>query len=517
MNGLIEELRILLHGVWHRRWLALVVAWGICLVGWLVVAMIPNSYESQARVFVQMRSILPDSGGQEAVQRQKDIDRVRGTLTSTINLEKVVRGTDLSLKATNDAAITARAAGLQKSIKVVADPLQEGTFQITATAKQPDMSDAQNAKLARDIVQKLIDIFVEENLAGDRAVNSQSLKFLDAQLAEREKQLQDADQKRLAFEQQFMGLLPGAGSMAERLQASRAEVSRIEADLVSAQSALTTVNAQIAGTAASTALPGMGAVAGPAVTRLAQIEGQLADARARGWTDSYPDVIALQNQLGGARAAAAAERRTGGGGGGGNAANPLYISLRAMQAEKQSTVAALTARKNQIQSDTNQLLARQDADPGVVAEQARINRDYEVLKQQYDKMLADREQVKLRGQVQSETDAVSFKVIDPPAQPRVPAAPNRVLLLALVLFVGLAGGVGAAFALGQLKTTYTTVDRLAKASGLPVLGSITEMLTDAQRAERRKRMKWFAGGTAGLAGAFVLLLLVEFVQRGMVA
>jgi len=516
MNSLFEEVRILLHGVWHRRWLALAVAWAICLIGWLIVAMIPNSYESQARVFVQMRTILPDSGGIEAVQRQKDIDRVRGTLTSTVNLEKVVRSTDLSLKATSDAAITARAAGLQKSIKVVADPLQEGTFQITATVKQPDMSDAQNAKLARDIVQKLIDIFVEENLAGDRAVNSQSLKFLDSQLVEREKQLQDADQKRLAFEQQYMGLLPGAGSMAERLQASRAEVSRIEADLVSAQSALTTVNAQIAGTAASTSTPGMGGVAGPAATRLAQIEGQLADARARGWTDNYPDVISLQNQLGAARAAAAAERRTGGNPAT-NAANPLYISLRAMQAEKQATVAALTARKNQIQSDTNQLIARQDADPGVVAEQARINRDYEVLKQQYDKMLTDREQVKLRGQVQSETDAVSFKVIDPPAQPRVPVAPNRVLLLALVLVVGVGGGVGTAFAIGQLKTTYTTADRLAKASGLPVIGSITEMLTDAQRAERRKRMKWFAGGTAGLAGAFVLLLLVEFVQRGMVA
>ena len=52
MNGLFEELRILLHGVWHRRWIALAVAWAICLIGWLVIAMIPNSYESQARVFV---------------------------------------------------------------------------------------------------------------------------------------------------------------------------------------------------------------------------------------------------------------------------------------------------------------------------------------------------------------------------------------------------------------------------------------------------------------------------------
>jgi uncharacterized protein involved in exopolysaccharide biosynthesis len=41
--------------VWNRRWLALAVAWAVCLLGWLVVAMIPNTYESRARIFVPMR------------------------------------------------------------------------------------------------------------------------------------------------------------------------------------------------------------------------------------------------------------------------------------------------------------------------------------------------------------------------------------------------------------------------------------------------------------------------------
>ena len=49
MNGLYDEFKIAVHSVWNRRWLALAVAWGLCLLGWLVVALIPNSYESQAR------------------------------------------------------------------------------------------------------------------------------------------------------------------------------------------------------------------------------------------------------------------------------------------------------------------------------------------------------------------------------------------------------------------------------------------------------------------------------------
>ena len=43
MTNIYDELRSAIYSVWHRRWLALGVAWGLCLMGWLVVAMVPNS------------------------------------------------------------------------------------------------------------------------------------------------------------------------------------------------------------------------------------------------------------------------------------------------------------------------------------------------------------------------------------------------------------------------------------------------------------------------------------------
>ena len=79
------------------------------------------------------------------------------------------------------------------------------------------------------------------------------------------------------------------------------------------------------------------------------------------------------------------------------------------------------------------------------------------------------------------------------------------------------GGAGAAFAMGQLQGSYATPSRLAKASGLPVLGSIHEVLTRNQRTEKTKKMKLFAGGTAALVGIYAALMIVEFVQRSMVA
>ena len=50
-----------------------------------------------------------------------------------------------------------------------------------------------------------------------------------------------------------------------------------------------------------------------------------------------------------------------------------------------------------------------------------------------------------------------------------------------------------------------------------MIGSVSEVVNDAQRADARKKLVWLAGGFAGLAGMFLLLLVVEFVQRGLVA
>lgn len=503
MGSLYDELRAALHAVWMRRWVALAVAWGVCLAGWLVVSQMPNMYESRARIFVQLRQILPTQTGNVALEQQKDIDRIRQTLTSAVNLEKVVRGTDMMRTVKTDRDVADRVAGLQKAIKLTAQ--QDNLFEIAVTGG--------NGKMARQIAQKLIDIFVEDNLADNRDQTSQSLRFLDQQLDVRQKALQEAEAKKADFQARYLGSLPGTGSLDDRIGAARTQLAQIQSDLAAAQSSLAAVNGQMAGTAAN--IPGAGgtATAGPARARLAAIQGQLADARAKGWTDNHPDVIALKSQLAAATAAARNEPVISGGGGA--TGNPLYLSLRSMQADKASQVAALNQRKAQIEGDLATLNAKIAEAPGVAAEQGQIEREYSVLKDQYDKLLADREQVRINSQAQTETDAVKFSVIDPPTQPRAPTAPNRPLLLTAVLIAGIGAGAAAAFALSKLRSTFDTASRLEKASGLPVIGSIGEVVTAAQVALRRQRLTLFAGGLGALGVAYLGLVGVEFVQRGM--
>ena len=510
MDGLYEQIRIAIHQVWRRRWLALAVAWGICILGWLAVALIPNTYESKARVFVQMQSILPNQVGITPQEREGDLNRVKQTLTSSENLAKVVRRTELNNLVASPRDLAVQVAALRTAIKVTAQP--DNMFEISATAKVSGFSNRQNARLSAAIVQGLLDIFVEQNLAGDRDEANQSLAFLDQQLKAREKQLQEAEQRRVEFEQRYLGLLPGEGSIGQRMGAARAELAGIEQQLMQAQSSLSALRSQLAATPSSMPVLGGDGGGGGARGQIAALEAQLAQSAAQGWTDSHPDVIRIKNQIARLRPLAAREPA-----GAGTMPNPSWVSLRAMVAEKEGQVNAAATRKAQLQSDLAQLGTRQASEPGVAAEQERLNRDYDVLKRQYDKLLEDRDQVRLRSDVRTQTDAVKFRVIDPPSQPNVPLTPNRPLLLTLILFLGLGAGAGTAYVLGQIQATFPTQTRLAEATGLPVLGSIGEVFTDEGRARHRQRLLWLAGGAGALGGAWALLLAVEFWQRSTVA
>lgn len=516
MNGIYEEIRVALHAIWRQRWLALGVAWGVAVLGWLVIALIPNSYESRSRVYVQLDSVLANQIGVTEREQRASIERIRQTLASTSNLARVVQQTDLAEQATTPEQVAALASRLREHVTVSAEqnPNRIGEpgnmFEITADWGSPG--------LARQINQKLIDVFVEENLAGSRAETTQSIEFLNRQIEDRERQLAELEERRSQFEDNFHGLLPGTGTISQRMDQARSELRRVEADLAAAQSSLSAVQAQVSGTPATVNMGGGGGAvaAGPATARLNALQAQLAEAQGRGWTDQHPDVVALRSQISRARAQASGERG-GSSYSGGTSANPFYMSLQSMLTERRAQVAALTAQRDQLRNAMETINRLQTANPGAVAEQQQVDRDYTVLQAQYNELLADRERIRLRGDAATQADDDTFRVVDPPSIPTAPATPNRPLLLALILVAALAAGVGAAFAKSQLQTTYATARRLGNSTGLPVLGAISEMLRPEETGERRRLLRRFAGATAGLFVVFGLLMAVEFIQRGLAA
>ena len=500
MNELFDEVRAALYAAWSRKWLALGVAWGVCLAGWLFVASIPNTYESRAKIFVQLDDVLSKQIG-IAGSDMTDIARVRQRLSSASTLGQVIESTKLGENINSPRAMEGAITSLAENVKVRSE--EDNLFEITAQMGRSDYTDAENAKLAQDVVLKLLEIFRQANVEGTRGEVSDAVALLDQQLDLRAKDLEAAEARRTAFEAEHPELIGGSAAISSKLQQARTEMRGVEADIAGAQSALAAINGQLAGTPQT--LSG-GAGGGSA---LEQAEAQVAQLRARGLKNNHPDMQVALRQL-------QLLRQSGGGGSAGGMPNPAYSSLVSIRAERQANVQALLARKAALQADISMMIADQASEPGLAAEAQRIGRDYEVLKNKYDELLQDREEMELRSQVESERSSFRFDIIDAPGVSSRPAAPNRPLLLLAVAVLGAGAGLGSAIALTMLRSTFSTSAGLAKAIGLPVIGTISRSVPPIRKAAEDRQLRLFYAGTRALGGLLVILLGLEFVQVGQV-
>lgn len=514
MNSIQEEIMTTLYGVWRKRWYGLALMWAVCLLGWVFVATIPNTYESQARVYVDWASLIPEKLGYEGTNLLRQVDVVRRTLTSRVNMEKVVRRTELDVGLDNDQQLDELINRMTENIQVQSQ--QADLFTIVYRSDDPKRSNAENANLARRVVDNLIQIFMEENVASDRDDINEAIRFFEDQLAERERQLEEAERRKAEFEEKYLGMLPGEGNILTRLTQTRNELDRVEIELAQARNSLLALQRQIGGTpstinAPSFVIEGAAAASSPTQQQIAALNRSISDMYARGWTDQHPDVIASKAQVRRLEQQASREAKDPSLRQQAAQANPVYVNLRSMVFERQSAVAALTARQAQLRNAVSEMSSKQVEQPGIVAEQAKLNRDYEVLQSQYNQLLKSREEVRLRSDVETKTQQVKFRVVDPPSQPREPIAPNRPLYLSLVLLAGAGAGAALSFLLSQLHTTYITSAQLEKRFDYPVLGSVSEIVSDNQRAQNRVWLWGFGVLSLGLVVIYLALLLYELV------
>src|SRR5579863_1831939 len=94
--------RRILSTAWRQRWLLVAAAWGVCLVGWGAVTFMPDVYESQARLYVDVDAILTPllRGLAVSTATESQLDILQKTLLSSPNLDKLIASTDLNLAVT---------------------------------------------------------------------------------------------------------------------------------------------------------------------------------------------------------------------------------------------------------------------------------------------------------------------------------------------------------------------------------------------------------------------------------
>ena len=520
LNRILEEVR----GAWRFRWISVAAAWAVCIVGWLIVGSLPDTYEATARVYVDTRGILRPLLQGLAINPDvaSGLDVVRQALLSRPQIERVAHETDLDGGANTPEKKELLLRSLQDRISIAAADNRARTTQGEGLylIKFRDHDRTKSV----EVVSQLLRDFVGNAMVDKRSGQETAQRFLENQIAEYEQRLSAAESRLADFKKANVGLMPDSrGDYFGRLQQESAELDKNRGDLAVAESRLAEINRQLSGEepflfgfdSGAGAPKGQ---AGDLTARIQELEKQLDDLLLK-YTEKHPEVIATRQQIAELKQRQQDElaRIKSGHPATGSLsdslkANPLYQSLELEQKKTQVSVAELRQQVSQSEAKVGELKREVNAVPEVEAELARLNRDYDVTRQKYTELVQRRETATLSEQA-DRTGTVKFDIIEPPSAAIRPVLPNRPRLLTLVLLAGLGAGAGMAWLLNQMRPVFNSVRALTEATGLPVLAAVSRAWV-----ERHRRQRW--GELLKLSAVTCLLLLafgvaVAFQQFGL--
>ena len=271
----------------------MIIAWLVCGIGWVGVYTIPNQFESSARLFVDADAILTPLlrglAADSAPTTQLEI--LQRTLLSRPNMEKLVSKTDLDLTLNSPSDRERLLARLSAEIKVT--PQTKNLFTIIYRDKKP--------KLAHDVVQTLLTIFVESATGGSRTDMENARRFLERQIQSYEQQLRAAERRRADFRGRYIEILPSDNSPnVPALEGARSQVQQLEGKLQDAVVARDALKQEVDNTPHMLVVEsgGPNGVLGASAlkSKLQDAEEQLRALTLK-YTEKHPDVIAQRRMI----------------------------------------------------------------------------------------------------------------------------------------------------------------------------------------------------------------------------
>lgn len=498
MGNLKTELRRLLQACWRYRWPGVLFCWLVCAAGWTMVYFIPNQYESSARIYVDTDAILTPLLHGLAVDTNSasQMDMLQRTLLSRPNLDRLISKTDLELQLSGPSDRQRMIETLGTQIRI--SSATRNLFSITYRNPSP--------RLAYDVVRTVVATFVESKQGTNRNDLENAAKFLNEQIASYERQLQDAEKRRAEFRTRYIDLLPPDGGGISKLEAQTQQVRLLQGQLQDALLRRESLNKELAATPPMLVTESDGGPAGSS-SRLREAEARLAELRLK-FTEQNPDVIAARNLVASLRSGAIRDDsgRAPAPGRTRQAPNPIYAQLKERLVELDATIASLQRQVSEGAKEQERLQEIARGAPGLQAEFTNMNRDYDVLRKNYEDLIARRESMRISRAADSDADKVKVQVIDPPQVSRLPVAPNRLLLISAVLALGVAAGGGLAFLLGQLDQSFHSTDDL-RGLGLPVVGGISILAAGKPFGRRLLAVACFGLAALVPAAAYVGLVL----------
>jgi len=497
----------------RRKWWVGLTALGFFVALTVYAHRLPDIYRAETVILVDSAQV-PDK--YVATINTGD---VAGRLTtmedqvfSPTRLKKLVESQGLYPDPSGNRTEEAVIKGVQKSIVMeLVNPGggKMGAFRIAFSSRN-------RMEVAR-VANELADMIIEENVRARVDQTRDTAQFLEEQLQETKRQLDEKDaQLREVKSRNIMEMPESKPYHMETLANLRAQVQTIQDKIQQDQrdrgllQSMMYSDQQAPSVEVDSVTGGISPV-GQYQTELQRLEDKLGKLRAR-YGPSHPEVRKAQEELNQLKQKAASEPAAEIAVAEPAAANPASGQKR-RNPVLEAQIAKLTEEIQQqekllgpLQTQMSYHESKLQQMPAWEQQISRLQSDYDVLKTQYTGLLDKEKAAELSHALEVHQKGEKFTVLDSATTPTHPAAPNR----GLISLAGALGGLLVGIALAALVETNDASVRseseAARILGKPVLSGVPQIVSDRERLAKRWHAAGWLAGTVVASVAMGLLL-----------
>lgn len=425
-----------------RGWIVAIPAIVLMLTGLGITYFVPPQYLSQTLVLIEQQRV--SEGIVKSVVTEDLNTRLasmREQIMSRSRLEPIVN--QFNLYGGKKMSMDDRIALVQKDIDI--KPI---VSEIARTGGLPGFFisfKAGDARTAQQVCSQITSLFVNENIRDRGDAARGTTDFLQSQLDDAKRNLDEQDAKQAEFQRKYMGQLPSEE------QTNMGMLTSLNTQLDAATQQLATLqnNRAYAETMLSAQTKEQPPVAAAAQVQPQAQELQLqkllateADLTSR-YTDDYPDVVAVRHQISELRAQMTKPKPAAPAGPVANKDEPMnIIQLRAQIRGMDAMIAQKAREQAGIQAQVRTYQDRLASSPMVQEEYKNVTRDYQTALAFYNDLQQKMNSSKMATSLEIRQQGEQFKVMDAANLPEEPEYPKK------PVFMG--GGLGAGMLLGLL-------------------------------------------------------------------
>jgi polysaccharide chain length determinant protein (PEP-CTERM system associated) len=485
----------------HYWWILPIAVIGCAGLGFLVATVLPKRYTSETLVLVDEPTVPTEFVKPLTEDLNRRLASMQEQILSRTRLQPIIEKFGLYSSLRNRVPMEDLIARLQTAVIVKPMESMPGTGNHNLPGFYVEVT-FDNAQTAQQICTEITSMFMQQNTREREQQAVSTTSFLNQQLEEAKRKLDDQDQRLAAFKRQYLGSLPEEGQtnlnlltgMNSQLEANVQALSRAQQDKTFNESLLTQQEA----TAAVVFAPGVQNSGETPDQQLNALEDQLSSLQAR-YTPEHPDVVKLRNQIEEFKKRMASVPKTKQPG---DIVVPKTESCEVQQLpaklrQDDLNIADLTKRQAQIQEQITQLQGRLQASPVVEQQLKEITRSYQTAQDFYNELLKKRQQSAMATDLEHQQQSEQFRVLDPPSLPDKPSFPKRTYFAVGGLGAGLALALAIMYLIALLDKSMHTERDVEVCLNMPVLTTVP--LLDDPLSGRKAGL--LSGGSLQATGA----------------